>query len=83
MGAGQNDVFFFIDGGCALVAQNSVSVIAYDALALQDASAERIQPLIDKTTKNIADPALSSTQRAHESQRLRALQRITESHEGT
>jgi F0F1-type ATP synthase epsilon subunit len=77
--AGQKDVFFFIDGGCALVAQNSVTVIAYDALALQDVKAEQIESMIDKTARNAANPALSSSQRTHENERLRALQRVAES----
>ena len=76
--AGQNDLFFFIDGGCALVAQNTVTVIAYDAMSLQDVRAEQIESMIGKTAQNAADPALSSHQRAHESERLRALQRIAE-----
>jgi len=74
--AGQNDLFFFIDGGCALVAQNTVTVIAYDAMPLQDVKAEQIQSLIDKAAQNAADPALSSHQRTHESERLRALRRL-------
>ena len=76
--AGQNDLFFFIDGGCALVAQNTVTVIAYDAMSLQDVRAEQIESMIGKTAQNAADPALSPHQRAHESERLRALQRIAE-----
>ncbi len=77
---GQNDLFFFIDGGCALVAQNTVTVIAYDAMSLQDIKAEQIQSMMDKTAQNAANPALSSHQRTHESERLRALQRIAEAH---
>jgi len=76
--AGQNDLFFFIDGGCALVARNTVTVIAYDAMPLQDVQAEQIASMIDKTAQNAANPALSSHQRAHESERLRALRRLTE-----
>ncbi len=76
--AGQNDLLFFIDGGCALVAQNTVTVIAYDAMPLQDIQAEQIEAMIGKTAQNAANPALSAHQRAHESERLRALQRIAE-----
>jgi hypothetical protein len=53
--------------------------VAYDALALHDAKPEKIQSLIEKTTKNLAAPDLSDEQRAHESERLRALQRLVES----
>jgi F-type H+-transporting ATPase subunit epsilon len=76
--AGQSDLFFFIDGGCALVARNTVTVIAYDATPLQDVQTEQIQSMIDKTAQNAANPALSSHQRAHEAERLRALQRVAE-----
>ncbi len=77
---GQNDLFFFVDGGCALVACNTVTVIAYSAMSLQDVKTEQIQSLIDKTAQNAANPALSAHQRAHESERLRALQRVAEAH---
>jgi F0F1-type ATP synthase epsilon subunit len=76
--AGQSDLFFFIDGGCALVAQNTVTVIAYDAMPLQDLKTEQIESMINKTAQNATNLALSSHQRAHESERLRALQRIAE-----
>lgn len=77
--AGQGDQFFFIDGGSALVAQNTVTVIAYDALPLQDVKAEQIQSMIDKTAKNAASPTLPAVERVHENERLRALQRLAES----
>jgi len=76
----QGDLFFFIDGGSALVAQNTVTVIAYDALNLQDTKTGQIESLIDKTAKNAANPALPAIERAHESERLRALHRLAESH---
>jgi F-type H+-transporting ATPase subunit epsilon len=78
----QSDLFFFIDGGSALVAQNTVTVIAYDALALQDVKTEQIESMIDKTAKNAASPTLPSSQRAHENERLRALQKLAESRKG-
>jgi F-type H+-transporting ATPase subunit epsilon len=74
-----SDLFFFIDGGSALVAQNEVTVIAYDALSLQEVQTQQIEALIDKTARNAADTTLSAGQRAHEDQRLRALQRLAES----
>jgi len=80
--AAATEMFFFIDGGCALVAKNTVTVIAYSALALQGAGAEQIQALIETATKSSADPALSPGQRAHESERLRVLQKIAASHQG-
>lgn len=80
--ASRGDLFFFIDGGSALVAQNTVTVIAYDALALQDVKAEQIQSMIDKTAKNAASPTLPANERAHETERLRALQKLAESRQG-
>lgn len=76
---GDRDLFFFIDGGSALVAQNTVTVIAYDALALQDVQAQQIDSMIDKTTKNAANSTLPAIERAHENERLRALQKLAES----
>jgi F-type H+-transporting ATPase subunit epsilon len=76
-----SDLFFFIDGGSALVAQNTVTVIAYDALNLQTTQTEQIQSLMDKTAKNAANPALPAIERAHETERLRALQRLAEARE--
>jgi F-type H+-transporting ATPase subunit epsilon len=76
--APQGDLFFFIDGGSALVAQNTVTVIAYDALSLQDVEAGQIESMIDRTAKNAANPTLPAVERTHESERLRALQRLAE-----
>jgi F0F1-type ATP synthase epsilon subunit len=77
--AGATDVIFFIDGGFALVASNSVMVVAREALALRDIKPEKIQSLIEKTGKNLETPTLTVSQRAHESERLRALQKLAES----
>jgi F-type H+-transporting ATPase subunit epsilon len=79
-GQAQDDRFFFIDGGSALVAQNTVTVIAYEALDLEKVQTGQIESMIDKTNKNVASPALPAVERAHENERLRALQRLAESH---
>lgn len=76
------DLFFFIDGGSALVAQNTVTVIAYSALNLQDTKTEQIESLINKTARNAANPALPAIERTHETERLRALQKLAESRKG-
>jgi len=73
------EIRFFVDGGFALVAENSVTVIAYEALPLQGAHAETIQALLDRAKKQLASPALSDAQRAHENERVWALRRIAES----
>jgi F-type H+-transporting ATPase subunit epsilon len=70
------EVDFFVDGGFALVAENSVTVIAYDALALRDVKAETIKSMMDDAAEHLAGETLSPTQRTHESERLRALRRI-------
>ncbi len=70
---------FFVDGGFALVAENSVTVVAYDALPLRDLTAETIEPMIDQTARSLAEADLSPAQHAHENERLRALRRIVES----
>ena len=77
--APQEELRFGIDGGFALVAENSLTIIAYNVLPLQDITIETVQSLIDATTKSLADPALSPAQRAHENERLRSLQQIAES----
>ncbi|MEN6575763.1 MAG: ATP synthase F1 subunit epsilon [Phycisphaerales bacterium] len=77
--AGRPEMEFFVDGGFALVAENSVTVIAYDALALQDAKAETIQSMLDRATRNLAGAGLSSAQQAHENERLHALRRVAAS----
>jgi F0F1-type ATP synthase epsilon subunit len=78
----RGDLFFFVDGGSALVAQNTVTVIAYSALNLQDTQTGQIESLIDKTAQNAANPALPAVERAHETERLRALQKLAESRKG-
>jgi F0F1-type ATP synthase epsilon subunit len=77
--AGPTDVTFFVDGGFALVAANSVMVVAREALALRDIKPEKIQSLIEKTGKDLETPTLSVSQRVHENERLRALQKLVES----
>jgi F-type H+-transporting ATPase subunit epsilon len=76
---GQPERQFLVDGGFALVAENSIMVIAYEAMALPDLKAETIQSLLDRVNKNLAGSALSPTQRAHENERLRTLRQIAES----
>jgi F-type H+-transporting ATPase subunit epsilon len=75
----QAEAKFLIDGGFALVAENSVTIIAYNALALKDVTTEAVQSLMDKVNKNLASPGLSPAQQAHENARMRALQSIAES----
>jgi F0F1-type ATP synthase epsilon subunit len=75
-GPSQMDVLFFVDGGFTLVASNSIMVIAYDAFALRDIKRDRIESMIEKTARNLTTPTLSPTQREHENERLRVLQRI-------
>ena len=70
---------FFIDGGFALVAVNSVTVVAYEAVSLRESRSEKIQSMMDKATKNIADLALPAKQRTHEAERLRVLTRLAKS----
>lgn len=70
---------FFVDGGFALVAENSVAIIAYNALALQNVTAEAVQSLMDKVKKDMERPGLSPAQQAHENAKMRALQSVAES----
>ena len=70
---------FLVDGGFALVGENSVTIIAYEAIALPDVKAETIQSLLDTVNKNLAGTTLSPAQRAHETERLQTLRRIAES----
>jgi len=75
----ETELRFLIDGGFALVAENSVTIIAYHALALRDVTAEALESLLDTTSRNLASPGLSPAQRAHENERMRTLRNIAES----
>ena len=75
----EGELSFFIDGGFALIAANSVMVVAYDALALQDLKPDRLDAVIERTAKNVPSAALSPAERSHENERLRLLRRIGES----
>lgn len=77
-GPAQAERQFFVDGGFALVAENSITVIAYDALALQGLKPGKLESLIERTTRNLASTTLSDRQRQHEHERLRALRRTAE-----
>jgi F-type H+-transporting ATPase subunit epsilon len=70
---------FAIDGGFALVAENTVTVIAYHVLPLQNVTMEAVKALMDRVTKNLADPNISPAERAHENERMRGLQKIADS----
>lgn len=80
-GPSEGEVSFFIDGGFALIASNSVMVVAYDALALQDLKPDRLETVIERTARNVPSTALSPAERSHENERLRLLRRIGESAE--
>jgi F-type H+-transporting ATPase subunit epsilon len=67
---------FFIDGGFALVAVNSVMVVAYEAVSLHENRGEKIQSMLDNATKNAANGDLPAKQRVHETERLRVLARL-------
>lgn len=73
------DANFFVDGGFALVAENSVTIIAYDALDLRTIKTQTIESMVDKATRNLTSATLSPLQRARERERLRVLRKIAES----
>jgi F-type H+-transporting ATPase subunit epsilon len=78
-GTSEGDALFFIDGGFALVASNTVMVVAYDAFALHDLKPEKLELTIERTTKGLERDGLSVHERAHEHERLRVLQKIAKS----
>jgi len=78
-GTSEGEVSFFIDGGFALIASNSVMVVAYDALALQDLKPDRLESVIERTARDVPSAAISAAERSHENERLRLLRRIGES----
>ena len=75
----EGEASFFIDGGFALIASNSVMVVAYDALALAELKPDRLEAVIERTAKGVPSAALSPEERSHETERLRLLRRIRES----
>ena len=77
-GCFEGEVSFFIDGGFALIAANSVMVVAYDALALQDLKPDRLEAVIERTARDAPSAALSPSERSHENERLRLLRKIGE-----
>jgi F0F1-type ATP synthase epsilon subunit len=70
---------FFIDGGFALVALNTLTIVAYEAVDVQAAKIERLKSMLDKASRGVADPALPPKQRRHQNERLRILARVVES----
>lgn len=75
----EGDALFFIDGGFALVASNSVMVVAYNAVALKDLKPEKVELMIERTTRILPGATLSADQRTYENERLRLLRHIAES----
>jgi F-type H+-transporting ATPase subunit epsilon len=78
-GCCEGEVSFFIDGGFALIASNSVMVVAYDALAMKDLKPDRLESMIERTARDVPSAAISVTERSHENERLRLLRRIGQS----
>ncbi len=47
-------VFLLIDGGSALLAENVLTIITFDAISFRDAKSEKIQRIIERTEKSAA-----------------------------
>ena len=70
---------FFLDDGFALVAKNSLTVVAYEAIALRDIKAETLKSMIEETSRAISDPASTPKQRTRDNRRVHILKQITQS----
>ena len=75
-GCSEGDALFFIDGGFALVASNSVMIVAYDAVALKDLKPEKVEQMIERTARILPAETMSTDQRTYENERLRLLRRL-------
>jgi len=77
-GPSKSEPFLLVDGGFVLLAFNSLTIVAYDAISLHDAKAEKIESMIDAAVKNLAQPALTYDQRLHEAARLALLRQFAQ-----
>lgn len=57
-------VFLLIDGGSALLAENILTIITFDAISFRDTKSEKIQRIIERTEKSTANAA-TPQQRRH------------------
>ncbi len=72
------DTFLLVDGGFALISSNVVTVIAYDALTIQDILAEKPQKLLkDVLTRPIGDGYLLQ-QRQHDIARNAFIEKLSQ-----
>ncbi len=57
-------IFLLIDGGSALLAENVLTIITFDAISFRDTESEKIQRIIERTEKSAAKAA-TPQQRSH------------------
>jgi F0F1-type ATP synthase epsilon subunit len=65
-----------IDGGFALFASNLLTVIAYDAVSVQDLTAEQLDNLLQKAQKHLTRKDLDPKQLRHELAKTKFLEKL-------
>ncbi len=69
-----------IDGGLALIANNVISIIAYDAVCPKCIKVERIEHLIERARKKLTDPKYTVQERTHQKQKADLLEKLIQLH---
>jgi F0F1-type ATP synthase epsilon subunit len=62
----QRNTYLLIDGGFALLAQNLLTVIAYDAVSVQNLTAEQIDQLLAEAQMCLSQKDIEPKQHRHE-----------------
>ena len=75
--AGETDLFLLIDGGFALIASNTVTIIAYDAISAHDTKPGKLSSVIEKAARDLSSPTLTRRQRLHDTERLAQLHKLS------
>ena len=72
----EDKIRFLIDGGFALISSNLFTIIASDAVSGRDLEKEKVEQMLEKSQKKLADGALTPQQRQHEVKKNTLLARL-------
>lgn len=74
-----SETLLFIDGGFALLAENIITITAFDAISPHDTKAEKIRQIIKRMEKSAA-VALTPQQRHHYITKISLLKQLLQRH---
>jgi len=75
---GQDQAFLLIDGGFALNSSNVLTIIAPEAISLENVPAEKVEQMLEKSRKKLSSAVYTPQQRQDETRKLSLLTRLAQ-----